>query len=143
MADWLTKQQRSFNMSSIRSRGTKPELLLGVLLRDMFPRRKIVSHPESLIGKPDYLLPGLKLVTFADGCFWHGCPRHGREPEDNSDYWGPKLERNRKRDRTVARQLRASGFVVVRIWDHELRGSMAAARAKIRRALKTAGSIAA
>jgi len=138
MADWLTKEQRSFNMSSIRSKGTGPEGRLGELLRLMFPRHKIVVHPEGLVGKPDYLLPGLRLVAFADGCFWHGCPKHGRRPEDNSEYWGPKLERNRSRDRRVARDLRDQGFVVVRLWDHELRGPMREARSKVRRALRQA-----
>lgn len=139
MADWLTKEQRSFNMSSIRSKGTGPEMRLGSLLHEMLPRRKVILHPDDLVGKPDYLLPGLKLVTFADGCFWHGCPQHGRRPEDNSDYWAPKLERNRRRDRQVTRQLRSQGFVVVRVWDHELRGSMTQARSKIKRALQRAG----
>jgi DNA mismatch endonuclease (patch repair protein) len=139
MADWLTQEQRSFNMASIRSKGTKPEERLGALLREMFPRHKLVAHPGDLVGKPDYILPGLSLVVFADGCFWHGCPKHGRNPEDNSDYWGPKLQRNKARDRRVARDLRASGYVVVRVWDHELRGQMSEARTKVRRALRKAG----
>ena len=139
MADWLTREQRSFNMASIRSQGTKPEERLGTLLREMFPRHKLVAQPSELLGKPDYLLPGLRLVLFADGCFWHSCPRHGRNPEDNSDYWGPKLQRNKARDRRVARELRTSGYVVVRVWDHELRGQMTEARTKVRRALRKAG----
>ena len=90
----------------------------------------------------DFLLPSLKLVTFADGCFWHGCSKHGRVPEDNSDYWGPKLERNKARDRRVARELRASGYMVVRIWDHELRDGMVPARHKIRRVIaRTSASV--
>jgi len=125
-------------MASIRSTGTSPEGRLGALLRALFPRRKIVAHPPDLPGKPDFLLPSLKLVTFADGCFWHGCPKHGRVPEDNRDYWGPKLERNRARDRRVARELRASGYLVIRIWDHELKNGMGPARNKIRRAITRA-----
>ena len=136
MADWLTQEQRSRNMVAIRSKGTKPEERLHDLLRVMFPRRKIVSHPEDLDGKPDFYVPSLKLVAFADGCFWHGCPKHGRSPEDNRDYWGPKLERNRARDRRVARSLRAQGHVVVRVWDHDLQPSPTPAKAKIRRALR-------
>ena len=139
MTDWLTQEQRSFNMASIRSQGTKPEQRLEALLREMFPRHKLIAHPPGLVGKPDYLLPGLKLVLFADGCFWHGCPKHGRNPQDNSDYWVPKLERNKRRDRRVARELRLNGYIVVRIWDHELKGKMSDARAKVRRALREAG----
>lgn len=135
MGDWLTKDQRSRNMAAIRSKGTKPEVRLGSLLREVLPRHKIVEHPP-LPGKPDFLVPSLKLVLFADGCFWHGCPKHGRVPQDNRDYWEPKLKRNSARDRRVARELRSDGYIVVRVWDHDLRGSMADARAKLRRALR-------
>jgi DNA mismatch endonuclease (patch repair protein) len=131
--DWLTKEQRSRNMSAIRSAGTKPERILGEILRETFPRRKIVERPVHLPGKPDYYLPGLRLAIFADGCFWHGCPAHGRTPGDNAHYWGPKLARNRQRDRLAVRTLRASGIVAVRIWEHDLKGSGAAARRKLRR----------
>ena len=134
MADWLTVEQRSRNMAAIRSSGTKPEAKLGLLLRAMFPRRKIADHP-ALVGKPDYSLPGLRLVVFADGCFWHGCRTHGRIPEDNRDYWEPKIKRNQARGRRVVRELRQQGFTVVRVWDHELKDAMAPARRKIRRAL--------
>lgn len=134
MADWLTQEQRSRNMAAIRSTGTKPEERLGFLLKSMFPRHKIVGHPTAM-GKPDYLIPSLRLMVFADGCYWHGCPKHGRVPEDNRDYWAPKLERNRKRDRRVTRELRGQGYVVVRVWDHDLKGDMNAASGKIKRGL--------
>lgn len=124
-------------MASIRATGTTPEARLEHLLRSLLPRRKIVAHPAGLTGKPDFLVSSLNLVAFADGCFWHGCPKHGRVPEDNRDYWEPKLQRNRARDRRVARELRAQGFVVVRIWDHELKDG-SAARRKINRALASA-----
>ena len=121
-------------MAAIRSKGTKPEERLGVLLQSMFPRRKIVRHPEAT-GKPDYSIPSLHLMVFADGCYWHGCPKHGRVPEDNRDYWEPKLERNKERDRQVKRQLQKQGWTVVRVWDHDLKGEMTSAAGKIRRAL--------
>lgn len=132
MADWLTAEQRSRNMAAIRSRGTKPELMMAEMLASLFPRRKVIEHPD-LPGRPDFLLPGLKLAVFADGCFWHGCPKHGRRPEDNRDYWGPKLDRNRKRDRQSVRKLRAAGLKAVRVWEHELREETLARR-KLRRA---------
>lgn len=140
MPDWLTPEQRSRNMAAIRSTGTKPEARLGALLRTMFPRRKIVQHPDGFEGKPDYYIPSLKLVVFADGCFWHGCPRHGRVPGDNNDYWAAKLARNRARDRTVSRSLRKKRYVVVRVWEHELKGSGTPAKAKIRRAITRTGN---
>jgi len=121
-------------MAAIRSKGTKPEERLGALLHAMFPRRKIVRHPEAT-GKPDYSIPSLRLMVFADGCYWHGCPEHGRVPEDNRDYWGPKLERNKTRDRHVKRDLQKHGWTVVRVWDHDLKGEMGSAAGKIKRAL--------
>lgn len=120
MADWLTSEQRSRNMSAIRSSGTEPERRLLSAIHEAFPRRKIVERPN-LPGKPDYFLPGLKLAVFADGCFWHGCPKHGRYPGDNADYWRPKLARNAARDRRVTRELRRRGIIVVRVWEHDLK----------------------
>lgn len=123
MADWLTPEQRSRNMAAIRSSGTSPEERLGASLRLRFPRRKIIERPRDLPGKPDFYVPGLRLAIFADGCFWHGCPVHGRMPEDNRDYWEPKLARNKARDREAVRALRRSGIRPVRLWEHELRKS--------------------
>lgn len=134
MPDWLTKEQRSRNMSAIRSGGTRPERMLGELLRETFPRRKIVERSADLPGKPDFYLPGLRLAIFADGCFWHGCPAHGRTPGDNATYWGPKLARNKQRDRDATRRLRQSGIAAVRVWEHDLKGDGAAARRRLRRA---------
>lgn len=107
-------------MAAIRSSGTAPERRLGEALRRLFPRRRLVEHAP-LPGRPDYYLPGLRLAIFADGCFWHGCPEHGRTPEDNRDYWEPKLARNAERDRNAVRELRRLGVRPLRFWDHELR----------------------
>jgi DNA mismatch endonuclease (patch repair protein) len=134
MADWLSKEQRTRNMSAIRSSGTATERRLGELLREVFPRRKLVDYPD-LPGRPDFYLPGLRLVVFADGCFWHGCRQHGRVPEDNREYWEAKLARNRRRDRAVARQLKGEGFRVVRVWHHELKERPGRAASKLVRAV--------
>jgi DNA mismatch endonuclease (patch repair protein) len=121
-------------MAAIRSSGTAPEKRLGVLLKLMLPRRKIVQRP-ALPGRPDYYVPGLRLAVFADGCFWHGCPKHGHIPGDNRHYWLPKLRGNRVKDRRAVRELRRQGIHTVRIWEHELRRSLTAARRKLRRVL--------
>jgi len=121
MADWLTREQRARNMAAIRSSGTTPERRLGVALKTLFPRRRIVERSPKLPGRPDFYLPGLKLAIFADGCFWHSCPEHGRVPGDNRDYWEPKLARNAARDREAGRALRRLGIRPVRLWGHELR----------------------
>ena len=54
---------------------------------------------------------------FVDGCFWHGCPRHGTSPKGNARFWREKIARNRERDREVNRELRRRGWRVLRIWD--------------------------
>ena len=58
---------------------------------------------------------------FVDGCFWHGCPRHGAKPKQNRAFWARKLAANAARDRLVTRELRKRGWRVVRIWEHALR----------------------
>jgi DNA mismatch endonuclease (patch repair protein) len=55
-----------------------------------------------------------------DGCFWHGCPKHGTQPKGNRAFWKKKFERNQTRDRLVNRTLRSQGWRVLRIWEHEL-----------------------
>ena len=133
MPDAHTPEQRSHNMSRIRSTGTTPERRLGELLRLMFPDEDIVEHSKDLPGKPDFWLPGLGLALFSDGCFFHKCPKHFIMPEKNKNYWGPKLARNRVRDGQVNVALKAQGITPVRIWEHDLRKDLTNARHKIRR----------
>jgi DNA mismatch endonuclease (patch repair protein) len=59
--------------------------------------------------------------VFVDGCFWHGCPRHGTLPKGNARFWREKIARNREREREVDRELRRRGWRVLRIREHELR----------------------
>jgi DNA mismatch endonuclease (patch repair protein) len=59
------------------------------------------------------------VAVFVDGCFWHRCPEHGTSPRTNSEYWQIKLDRNVARDRRNNDALAASGWVVVRVWEHE------------------------
>ena len=58
---------------------------------------------------------------FVDGCFWHGCPKHGTQPKTNASFWRKKIATNKARDRKVNRLLRAKGWKVARVWEHELR----------------------
>jgi DNA mismatch endonuclease (patch repair protein) len=68
--------------------------------------------------RPDIVFTACKIAVFVDGCFWHCCPQHGRQPRVNSGYWSPKLQRNVERDRAADAALRSDGWTVVRIWEH-------------------------
>jgi DNA mismatch endonuclease (patch repair protein) len=65
------------------------------------------------------VFPTERCAEFVDGCFWHGCPTHGREPRANSSYWLAKIERNRARDRRNDVLLTEAGWLVIRAWEHE------------------------
>lgn len=136
MADVFDLEKRSAVMAAIRSRGNRDtELKLTAILRE-FQITGWRRH-QALPGRPDFVFRRERLVIFVDGCFWHGCPRHGRKPDTNRGYWLPKLQRNQARDRTVARLLRRSGWTVLRIWEHDLTNHARIA-ARCRRALARA-----
>jgi len=137
MPDAHTPEQRSHNMSRIRSTGTAPEKRLGKLLRLMFPNEELIEQPKDLPGKPDYYLPRLRLALFSDGCFFHKCPKHFIMPENNRAYWEPKLARNKLRDGQINVLLKAQGIKPIRIWEHDLRKDLTNARRKVRRAIYT------
>ena len=85
-------------------------------------RHKIAGwrRHRAIFGNPDFIFPHAKLAVFVDGCFWHACPKHGTQPASNRAFWKRKLTRNKSRDRLVNRTLRARGWSVLRIWQHEL-----------------------
>jgi DNA mismatch endonuclease (patch repair protein) len=108
-------------MSLIKTKNTKPELLVRKMLRAL--RISYRCHPK-LLGKPDFVLPKLRTVVFVHGCYWH---RHGaagcklaRLPKSRLDFWLPKLESNRLRDNRNQRKLRALGLRIVVVWECEL-----------------------
>lgn len=106
----------SKSMKSNRSSGTKPELILSRLLR-----KRIQNN--SLPGSPDFVYPRKKMAVFVHGCFWHRCPDCNFElPKRNRDFWSQKFGRNVERDRLVKKELEILGWLVVEIWEHELRG---------------------
>ena len=135
MADVFTKAKRSAVMSAIRGRGNKDtELRMMALFRaeGITGWRRGVA----LFGKPDFVFRRERVAVFVDGCFWHGCPRHGTMPAGNRAFWKAKLARNAVRDRLVTRTLRKNGWRVLRIWEHELaRRNEARLVARLRRFL--------
>ena len=120
MSDVFSKTKRSLVMSRIRGRGNKDTELA---LTKIFRRFGIKGwrRNQKVFGKPDFVFPKLKLAVFVDGCFWHGCPRHGTKPKQNAAFWAKKLAANKARDRLVTRTLRKAGWQVVRLWEHSLR----------------------
>lgn len=119
MPDLLSPSQRSALMARVRGAGNRStELRLVALFRaeGIVGWRRGVNLP----GKPDFVFRRQRVAVFVDGCFWHGCPRHGALPQSHREYWRAKIARNRKRDREVGRLLRAAGWRVLRLWEHDL-----------------------
>ena len=109
--DTVDRATRSRIMRSIGSRDTRPELALrGALNGSLLRRRR-----DTLPGRPDALLSGV--AVFVHGCFWHGCPRHYREPRSNVAFWRGKLLANRRRDARVRRRLNRMGWSVAVVWE--------------------------
>jgi DNA mismatch endonuclease (patch repair protein) len=71
--------------------------------------------------RPDFVFTARRLAVFVDGCFWHGCPRHGTRPRGNAGFWRAKFRRNQARDLRDTRRLRRAGWKVLRLWEHELK----------------------
>jgi len=118
MADVLTSTQRSRCMSRIRSKDTKPELLLR---RALWAGGHRYRTNYKLTGRPDLVFVRSKLAVFVDGCFWHGCPEHYQAPKTSADFWRDKIRKNILRDVEVTEQLQSEGWRVLRFWEHETR----------------------
>ena len=119
MADVFSRAKRSQVMARIRSHGNKGT---EVAMMKLFRRHRITGwrRHQPVFGKPDFVFRARRLAVFVDGCFWHGCPRHGTQPAGNRAFWRKKFQRNRERDLLVNRTLRQAGWRVLRIWEHEL-----------------------
>jgi DNA mismatch endonuclease (patch repair protein) len=111
--DRISSKARSKNMSRIRSKSALDAMLHGYLKAYHIQHH---MHPRQ-DGSPDAIvLPNL--LIFVDGCFWHSCPKCGTTPKSRQEYWIPKLERTRVRDRKYTRKLRRQGWRVLRVWEH-------------------------
>jgi DNA mismatch endonuclease (patch repair protein) len=107
-------------MRANRSRDTSPELAVRRLVHASGLRYRVAAPPISGLRRTaDLLFRPAKVAVFIDGCFWHSCPEHATSPKANSQYWGPKLARNRERDAETNEILRADGWTVLRYWEHE------------------------
>jgi len=114
-------------------RDTRPELALRRELHRLGLRYRVDAAPlaDQPRRRADVVFGAAKVAVFVDGCFWHGCPRHGNTPTSNSGYWTLKLQGNRQRDADTNAKLKAAGWRVVRVWEHEAPSAAAARVAKI------------
>lgn len=119
MPDVFTTEKRSQVMSKIRGRGNRDT---EIALIDLMRTHGITGWRRNvaIFGKPDFVFSKHRLVIFVDGCFWHQCPKHSNIPANNREFWIKKLNANIVRDKLVNRTLRARGWRVLRVWEHEL-----------------------
>lgn len=116
-ADIVTPEQRSQNMSRIKGRNTKPEMIVRSTCHDLGLRYRL--HRKDLPGTPDLVFPKHRLCLFVHGCFWHrhaGC-KYAYTPKSRLDFWLPKLAKNVERDMKAKRALEVSGWRVSIIWE--------------------------
>ena len=107
-------------MQGNRATDTRPELAIRSELHRRGNRfRKTVAPVKGLRCRADIVFARARVAVFIDGCFWHRCPEHGTSPRTNGDYWQIKLDRNVARDLRNNDALAASGWAVVRVWEHE------------------------
>lgn len=121
MTDVFPREKRSWIMSRVKGRNTKPEMLVRSFVHRMGLRFRL--HRRDLPGNPDIVLPKHNKVIFVHGCFWHGhksCPRSQR-PTTNEQFWNEKLDENIKRDKRVRAALRRMGWKVLVVWQCEIR----------------------
>jgi len=132
MADNLSKEQRSFTMSRIRSKWTSQEKTLHNYLKGMKIKHRM--HPK-IDGSPDIILKDKKIAIFLHGCFWHKCPVCYVEPKTSKSYWLPKIQKNVDRDKNNRKLLRRNGFKTLTLWEHEIKKNLHRSILKIRRQL--------
>ena len=129
MADKFSKETRSYIMSRIRGKDTKPEILVRKYLfaRGLRFRKndglRFRKNDKRYPGRPDVVLPKYKTAVFVHGCFWHlheGC-KYAKMPKSNVEYWEEKLYRNRERDARNQEELKAMGWTVLTVWECELK----------------------
>lgn len=119
MTDVHNKETRSFNMSMIKGKDTKPEMIVRkFLFANGFRFRK---NDKRYPGSPDIILPMYKTAIFVNGCFWHGhkC-KYGKLPETRNEFWTKKISENKNRDKINEQELLKLGWKVIRIWQCEI-----------------------
>lgn len=134
MSDRITGDKRRANMRAIRSKGMKPELKIRRLVHSMGYRYRL--HRHDLPGRPDMVFPSRQKIIQINGCFWHqhsdpSCLK-AHIPKSNTEYWLPKLEKNKKRDDENLKRLMEMGWKILVIWECELSNNI-----KIKKIIKS------
>lgn len=136
MSDNLSPEDRQKTMRAVKGKATKLERRLWAMLVGMGVKGW-TKNASTVIGKPDVAFVDRKIAIFIDGCFWHGCPHCQRQlPRTNEEYWARKIKRNIELAQIYNSTLRQDGWIVIRIWEHEM-VDRTIIRAKIREALKS------
>jgi DNA mismatch endonuclease, patch repair protein len=123
MADVHDKATRSYNMSQIKGKNTKPEMLVRKFLHANGFRYRL--HVKNLPGRPDIVLPKYNTVIFVHGCFWHGhehC-KYFVIPKSRTDWWVNKINGNKANDAKAVKELKKQGWKVITLWECELKPS--------------------
>lgn len=121
MADRVSKETRSYNMSRIKGKDTKPEIIVRSYLFSKGLRFR--KNDKRYLGSPDIVLPKYNTVVFVHGCFWHlheGC-KYATMPKSNVDFWKKKLYRNKERDKRNQKELEEMGWNVIIVWECQLK----------------------
>jgi DNA mismatch endonuclease (patch repair protein) len=121
MINLTTTDQRRRLMQKVRREKTAPEIMVAKMLKAKGMRFR--QNTKQLPGKPDFYFPSSGAVLFVHGCFWHGhtrCKKGQTLTKSNTQYWREKIERNKDRDRRVARKLRRIGLSVFTVWACEI-----------------------
>lgn len=133
--DKVSVRERSRIMRLIKSENTKLEISFWKALRGEGINIRHRKNSPKHYGRPDIVIPSRKLVIFLDSCFWHGCQKHLRMPKQNKNYWKKKIERNKQRDQEVSHHYKDKGWKIIRIWEHQLKGSQLKILNRVRGAL--------
>lgn len=117
---WASSPAVRRSMQGNRSRDTTPELAVRRAVHAMGLRYRVGTRPiPALNRRADVVFRRAKVAVFVDGCYWHGCPKHFIPPRSNVSYWDGKIGRNVERDRQTDDLLKAAGWTIVRVWEHE------------------------